>query len=183
VVATLYLARHGRAAAGYGEDEDPGLDDLGRAQAHQLALALEARGPLPMLVSPLRRTVETAEPLARRWGIDPAIEDRVAEIPSPASDLADRAHWLKQAMAGTWAELPEAQQAWRAELLRFLLDLEEDTVVVTHFIAINAALGLAEGDDHLVQAMVANGACTVFESNEGVLRVTEAGGTAATKIL
>ena len=33
----LTLVRHGRAAAGWGDDLDPGLDDLGRAQAESVA--------------------------------------------------------------------------------------------------------------------------------------------------
>ena len=56
-MATLYLVRHGQAAASWGEDPDPGLNALGHGQAARMAAAL---GPMPIMISPLRRTRETA---------------------------------------------------------------------------------------------------------------------------
>jgi broad specificity phosphatase PhoE len=41
---TLYLVRHGRAAARYDEDHDPGLDDIGRRQAQAAADRLAPLG-------------------------------------------------------------------------------------------------------------------------------------------
>ena len=40
--------------------------------------------------SPLARVAETAQPWLR-WQCEVAIEERVAEIPSPTDDLAERA--------------------------------------------------------------------------------------------
>ena len=54
-VSRLILVRHGRAAGGWDDDLDPGLDDLGRAQAEAMADLVAPLGPLPILVSPLRR--------------------------------------------------------------------------------------------------------------------------------
>ena len=54
----LYLVRHGRAAAGWNTDPDPGLDDIGRAQAAAAADRLAPIGPLPIVTSPLRRCRE-----------------------------------------------------------------------------------------------------------------------------
>ena len=34
---TIVMVRHGRAAAGFGSHRDPGLDDVGRAQAEATA--------------------------------------------------------------------------------------------------------------------------------------------------
>jgi broad specificity phosphatase PhoE len=62
-MATLYLVRHGQAAASWGEDPDPGLNALGHGQAARMAAALAALaalGPMPIMISPLRRTRETA---------------------------------------------------------------------------------------------------------------------------
>lgn len=179
-MARLYLARHGRAAAGFGEDHDPGLDDLGRAQARDLTDQLDALGPMPVVVSPLRRTRETAEPLLARWGVDPIIDPRVAEIPSPSDDLAERAAWLHDAMSGGWSDLEATQQEWRAGLVAALLAIDTDTVVVTHFIAINAALGHATRDDRVVVEIVGNCSCTVIDNTGGDLRVVDLGGTAVT---
>ena len=182
MTARLHLVRHGRAEADYGADPDPGLDDTGRAQAHEMALALESRGPLPVVVSPMRRTRETAEPLLARWGVAPVVDPRVSEIPSPTDDLGERERWLREAMRGTWDVLGERQRAWRADLLGALLAMAEDTVVVTHFIAINVALGHAGGDDALVQAMVGNASCTVLENDGVTLRVVETGGVGPSRV-
>ena len=53
------------------------------------------------MVSPLRRTRETAAALEQIWGVTAVVDDRVAEIPSPTDDLAARGAWLSPAMAGT----------------------------------------------------------------------------------
>jgi len=38
----IYLIRHGKPAAGWGDDDDPGLDETGHAQARAAAEALLA---------------------------------------------------------------------------------------------------------------------------------------------
>ena len=50
---------------------DPGLDALGHSQAEAVAQKLASLGPLPILSSPLRRTRETAAPLAKLWNVEP----------------------------------------------------------------------------------------------------------------
>ncbi|MEY2459529.1 MAG: hypothetical protein QOG30_1359, partial [Acidimicrobiaceae bacterium] len=64
--------RHGDAAAGWGDDLDPGLSERGQAQARHVAESLKPLGPLPMLTSPLRRCRETAAPIADLWNVVPA---------------------------------------------------------------------------------------------------------------
>ena len=63
--ARLYLVRHGKAAAGFGEARDPGLDPVGHQQAAAMAAALAPLGPTPLVVSAMRRTRETAAALRR----------------------------------------------------------------------------------------------------------------------
>ena len=150
----IYMIRHGKAAAGWDADADPGLDDLGRKQAEAAADDIEKRvgAPLPVLSSPLRRCRETAEPLSGRWGLQPVIEPRVAEVPSPVEDLRARGEWLRSIMAGTWADAVAAGDgkhtaydskllAWRQSVVDALLELENDTVIFSHFIAINTPFG------------------------------------------
>ena len=48
----VYMVRHGRAAANFTSDRDPGLDDLGRDQAVQAASLLAGHVPLTLLSSP-----------------------------------------------------------------------------------------------------------------------------------
>lgn len=79
----LVIVRHGDPAAG--GVEDPPLSDLGRRQAEatadHLGVANAAGHPVDALyVSPLRRARESAEPLARILGLEPMVEERVAEF-------------------------------------------------------------------------------------------------------
>ncbi|CAA9228164.1 MAG: hypothetical protein AVDCRST_MAG50-1630 [uncultured Acidimicrobiales bacterium] len=79
-MSRIWMVRHGRAAAGFGAELDPGLDDHGRAQAEAVADRLAPLGPLPMVVSPLRRCRETAAPLEARWGVTARVDPDVGEI-------------------------------------------------------------------------------------------------------
>ena len=58
---------------------DPGLTPRGRDQAQRIADALGAEPVDVFLCSPLRRTRETAAPLARRLGREPVLDDRLVE--------------------------------------------------------------------------------------------------------
>ena len=176
------MVRHGKAAAGFDGHHDPGLDATGRAQATATARELAPIGPLALYSSPLARARETAEPLAAPWGSEIIIEPRVAEIPSPTEDLAARAAWLRQAMQGRWRDLDRELNAWRDRLIGCLLDLETDTVVVCHYVAINVAVGAATNDDRLVVFAPDNASVTLLENAGGKLNVLEFGRTAQTQI-
>lgn len=171
----LYMVRHGRAVAGFGESHDPGLDEVGRAQAEEVAQELALLGPLPILTSPLRRTRETASPLAELWKVQPVIEDAVAEVPSPTDNLHERLAWLREFMAGSWRNASIPLAAWRESVLDALLAVREDTVIFSHYIAINVAAGAALGDDRVVVFSPDNGSVTVFENEGGTLRLIERG--------
>ena len=57
-----------------------------------------------------------------------------------------------------------------------------DAVVVSHFVAINAAIGLATSDDRLVIRSLDNCSVTVLEVRRGRLRLIEGGHEADTLI-
>jgi broad specificity phosphatase PhoE len=174
-MARLYLVRHGKAAAGWDAELDPGLDILGRAQAKTTARALAPLGPLNMLSSPLARALQTSAPLAEIWNGRPQIEERVGEIPSPTKDLMERTQWLRCAMNDKWSRLDRKLQAWRRGVLEALCGLDKDTVVFTHFIAINVAVGEATGDDHVVCFWPDNGSVTIVDVHGTVLALIERG--------
>lgn len=166
----LYLVRHGRAAAGWNVDPDPMLDDLGRRQAVEVAEALRTVGPLPVLSSPLRRCQETSQPLAGAWGVEVAVEPRVAEIPSPEGHtLETRIDWLRQAMAGTWSQVivsdGQRYADYRKNLLAALAEIDSDAVVFSHFIAINVVIGAATADDRMVIASLDNCSVTTVDTD------------------
>jgi broad specificity phosphatase PhoE len=174
-MALLHLVRHGQAEAGYGDDPDPGLDDHGRDQALAVADVLAPLGPLPILVSPLRRCRETAEPLAHRWGAGVVIEPAITEVAAPVDDLARRSAWLRDAMSRRWPELEPAPRAWRRRLVARLLEVDSDTVLVTHFVAINAAIGEAVGDDRFLVERLANASITTLERRGEGLHLVRSG--------
>jgi broad specificity phosphatase PhoE len=179
----LVLVRHGRAASGWGDHLDPGLDELGRAQAHAAAEALAESGPQPIVMSPLRRTRETAEPLEARWNTQGRIEPAVGEVPSPTPDLTARVEWLRKFMVSTWDIQPPDLQAWRNSLIGALLALPQDTVVFTHFIAINVAVGAATGDARVTCFAPDYCSRNLFETDGERLVLLGAGGEAQTRVL
>ena len=179
----LYLVRHGRAAAGWDTDPDPGLDEIGQRQAEAVAARLVQFGPLPILSSPLRRCQETAMPLAGNWGVEATVEPAVAEIPSPEGiAMADRIDWLRAAMHGTWADLGSRYVDYRDMVVSTLVATEADAVVFSHFVAINGAIGAATGDDRLVVRSLDNCSVTVVVVIDGVLHLVESGHEADTLI-
>jgi broad specificity phosphatase PhoE len=138
---------------------------------------------LPILTSPLLRCRETAAPLAEVWHVDALVEPTVAEIPSPAGiAMADRIEWLRKAMGGTWTDLGGQYVAFRDQVATTLCGFETDSVVFSHFIAINAAIGAATGDDRLVIRSLDNCSVTVIDIADGALQLVESGHEADTLI-
>lgn len=187
----LYLVRHAKPAAGWGQDPDPGLDTIGTAQAQTLAGELAGvLAHLPILSSPLRRCRDTARPLEHAWQQTADIFPAVAEIPAPPLDLAARHEWLRAAMPGTWPELQASAPqgcadylAWRQALLESLTSLQRDSVIFTHFIAINVVVGAARGVDDVVCFRPDHASVTIVETSEDGLRIARLGREAITEVL
>lgn len=190
-MSTLYLVRHAKPAATWGEDPDPGLDELGHEQALTTARALADRGaPLRILTSPLRRCRETALPLERLWNRPAEVFSAVAEIPAPPLGLAERHVWLQQAMAGTWTEMRSTAPpgspdflAWRAAVIANVQRLAEPTVIYTHFIAINVIVGAARGSDAVVCFRPDHASVTIVAADSAALRLVQLGREAVTSVL
>lgn len=180
---TIFMIRHGEAAAGWDADLDPGLSERGRAQADAAARAMQGRSalPLPIVSSPLRRCRETASPLSTIWKSEATIDPRVAEIPSAAQSLDERGSWLRRIWSCRWHELPELH-SWRRSVVAALTDLRHDAVIFTHYVAINVAVGEAEKDDRLICFRPDNASVTVLESNGTTLRLVEKGREAETRV-
>lgn len=174
-MTTLYLVRHGKAAAGYDAAHDPGLDEQGREQAQSAARILAPLGPLVILSSPLARARETAAPLAAMWNMEVRLEPGVGEIPSPSEDLDQRSAWLRQVMASTWPSMDAPVRQWRRRVIDTLAALDRDTVIFTHFIAINAAVSSAVGADEIVHFMPDNASITRMRAAAGGLELIEKG--------
>lgn len=184
-MARLHLVRHGRAAAGWDADVDPGLDAEGSDQAEEVAETL-ARTLVPRRVvsSPLRRARETASPLAARWGGEVQLEPAFGEIPSPTTDLAERGRWLEATLRSTWATVDTEVRAWRAALVAAALAQPADVVVFTHFVAINAVVATATGAAEVTTFLPGNASVTVIDAypESGRLQVVTLGGEARTAV-
>jgi probable phosphoglycerate mutase len=84
----LLLVRHGstvratpdRPHPRLGRNADPPLSENGRQQAEQLAAALRDQPISALFVTPLRRTHETAAPLAAALGLEPRTVEELREL-------------------------------------------------------------------------------------------------------
>jgi broad specificity phosphatase PhoE len=178
----LYLVRHGRAAAGI-ENLDPGLDDLGRTQAVAAAKALAERtdgtSNLRLFVSPMRRTRETAEPIAKLLGLSSEIRPEVSEVFDSTMLIDERRSMLGPFLAGHWNGQSAELLAFRERVLRTLIELgKESAIVVSHYVAISVALGEALGDDRIAPVPVPNASISRLDVREQKLVLLEAAGTA-----
>ena len=181
---TIYLIRHGKAAAG-AEDLDPGLDEAGQQQATYVKHAFAGRPVGRLVVSPMRRCRETMAPLASALTMAPEVRDEVSEVFDPAMPSEERRTMIGPFMQGAWADQAPDLRAWRERCLDTILDLSlaasaarHDLVIVSHYIAICAAIGDATDDDRVVPVPLANASVTSFEVVNGSLQLLAAGDTA-----
>jgi broad specificity phosphatase PhoE len=186
----LYLIRHAKPAATWSEATDPGLDTTGELQARGAAqhLAGQASCALPIYTSPLLRCRQTAAPLEHLWQRRAELLTAVAEIPAPP--VTERHVWLQQAMAGTWTQLQQRVQSswpdyarWRKAMIERVTALHEDSVIFSHFIAINVLVGAATDDDAVVCFRPDHASVTVLAVTDGELQVVELGKQADTLVL
>jgi len=188
-MARLYLIRHGRPAAAWGADHDPGLDEIGLAQAaaaRDWLLALPgAERPRRVVSSPLRRCRETAHPTAEALGVAIELDPAMGEIPTPRRVApADRPAWLRKAFQGTWGEIDGDldYRAWRRDVVE-ALTARGDTAVFSHYVAINAVVSHLAGDDRALSFQPDHGSITVLEANGRSLSLVAKGTEAGTRVL
>ena len=189
-MSRLYLIRHGKPATAWGgDDDDPGLDETGKAQARAardwlMALPATER-PTKVVSSPLRRCRKTAEPTAQALGVTVEIDERVGEIPTPAA-LApeDRGPWLRKSFAGTWAEIEGDldYEAWRREITASLL-ARAGTAVFSHYVATNAVVSELLGDPRVLAFRPDHGSITVLKTDGARLVLVKKGREATTGVL
>jgi broad specificity phosphatase PhoE len=189
-MARLYLIRHGKPSATWGgDDDDPGLDETGQAQAkgaRDWLMALPpGERPTKVVSSPLRRCRETAEPTAAALGVGIEVDVRVGEIPTPAAlSLEERGPWLRKTFAGTWAEIDGDldYDAWRREITASLA-ARGHTAVFSHFVATNAVVSQLLGVPQVLAFRPDHASITVLETDGTTLALVEKGREAVTGVL
>ena len=180
----LYLVRHGEASAGWAENPDPPLSELGRQQAEQVKVLFANRSPLPIVSSPLIRARQTAQPLADHWQVQVSVDDAFREIPAPPGmTLQQRMDWLKSVRGITWHEASEPLLRWRENILRRLFVECGSRVIFTHFMVLNLVAGQANGDERLVHYQPDNGSVLTIETEGQCIRILDRGQEAQTRVL
>jgi probable phosphoglycerate mutase len=150
----LILIRHARPELQQVTDgfADPGLTQLGHAQARRMARWLANEAIDHIAVSPKRRAIETAAPLAEELGLEPEIVEGFAELDKqsrayiPVEDLQDERHKhiLDKMRNRDWAGLGyQDPDEFRNEVIAAQLDLLERhhgkrIAIVSHGGTINA---------------------------------------------
>jgi len=178
----IYLIRHGRAAAAWGESADPGLSPIGQEQAEQASKTMQTRQAMPIITSPMARARETAMPLARAWQCTPEIDGRFSEIPTPKHIPATRKEWIDDILSSSWDAMDPVLQTWREDLLAAVQSLKQDTVVFTHFIAINAIVGSALEDKRVMVFLPDNASVTSVQTLDASIVLLHTGQEMATLI-
>lgn len=189
-MARLYLIRHGKPSATWGgDDDDPGLDDAGQAQAAAARDWLLSRNPAErptsVVSSPLRRCKETAAPTAAALGVPLEIDPAVGEIPTPKALSAEaRPGWLREAFQGTWQAIEGDldYDVWRGQIVASLA-ARGNTAVFSHFVAINGAVSKLLGDDRVLAFRPDHASITILETDGQTLTLVATGAEASTGVL
>jgi broad specificity phosphatase PhoE len=96
--------------------------------------------------------------------------------------MQDRVVWLREAMTGTWSALGSRYTEYRDHVVARVAACSTNTVVFSHFVAINAVIGACLGDDRLVIRSLDNCSVTVVEISDAGMVLVEAGHEADTLI-
>jgi len=131
------------------------------------------------VVSPRRRTRETANPIGEALELAQEVRDEVAEVFAPDMPAGERKSMIGSFMEGRWSDQPEELLKWRERVLEALVEFGAgkvaDTIIVSHYIAICVAIGEATDDDRVVPMPVAN--CSITSINlddtDGALKLVE----------
>ena len=179
----IYLIRHGEAGKSWDEDPDPGLSNEGEKQSIKLVSKLSddfKKLNFKVISSPLLRAQETAIPLKEEFGFDIKINKNFAEIPSPGIELYQRSAWLKEIFKVSIAELEQPQQEWRNTIIQSIQNIQEDTIIFSHFMVINCAVGWLSNFDKLVGFYPDNCSVTKIVNRKGKLQLVQIGNELST---
>jgi glucosyl-3-phosphoglycerate phosphatase len=182
----VYLARHGQTPLNESDVlrglADPPLDDTGCDQARRLGAMLGRRNPCAVIASPLRRAVQTAQPVAEQAGLEAATDQRLVDRDYGQCTGASRESVIERFGSVDAAPGVEPRSAVRDRAIAGLTDIVRHnrggTVVVVSHDAVNrevlVAFDPSLGDPDTVPQE--NGCFNTLEMTGGqwvVLRVNE----------
>jgi broad specificity phosphatase PhoE len=160
---TIHLVRHGHVhnpdKVLYGRLANFSLSEAGRSMADAVASFLVAEGtPVGRVVaSPLQRAQETAEPIAKAFGLPIDTDERLIEawniwegapLQSGAKDFVHPRNWwrLRNPWRPSWGEpyVEQGERMWAAIRDAAVATPDADTVMVSHQLPIWVARSVFE---------------------------------------
>jgi len=174
----IYLIRHGEAGKSWDEDPDPGLSEKGIKQSEQIVTYLSEElkdKSYDVISSPLLRAKQTAIPLQKVLNFEISINDSFAEIPSPGIKLSERKSWLQNIFDSKIIDLESPQVEWREKIMKSLIDLNQNTLIFSHFMVINCVAGWINQQEKVVNFYPDNCSITKIQKKEGELELIKLG--------
>ena len=182
----IILIRHGEAASTWEKSSDPGLSDLGKAQAEECSnelLKLEKIGSFSLISSPLARAKETSKPLSDKINLPVSINPLFAEIPSPGINLSERKEWLQKIFLMKSSDLETPQKKWRDAIINEIENLNKPTIIFSHFMVINIIVSHLKKNGLVVSFYPDNSSITnLSKDNEGKIRIINLGSELQTEL-
>ena len=150
----------GRSGPGAGARRGRGADGAARRRAAG-PRAVVAAAPLPRDRPAFRRRDRRGGRGRAARRRDPQSRRRLAED--------ERGPWLRNAFQIDWREVEGDidYDAWRAAVGEALGELDGNTAVFSHFVAINAALSCVTGEPRVLTFRPDHASITVFEVDDG----------------
>lgn len=178
----IYLVRHGEALVPWSDGGDSGLSANGEQQATSVADRLSHLNNPLLISSPLVRALETGRQLSVANSAELQVDERFSEVPLPP-DVPIRKKWLRTVSDMRWFDVDDSIKRWKSDAWAGLMALQEESVIFTHFMLINALVSRATSNENLIcfepdygsitQLRITNGAkCNVASFGKEVLNLS-----------
>jgi broad specificity phosphatase PhoE len=184
-VRRVIVVRHAESIANsqgiyQGQSYDTGLSPLGIKQAKALAKKAQGLSVKRIITSPLKRTLHTARMIAKRTGVDLAVEDDLVETNHGLWE-GKRKDWIESnysELTKLWQKNPSKVRFPQGEsfmetverVLKFLdnKNFDEDTLIVTHDNILRVMVALVKNIDidKIWDLEIESGALSYFEVNK-----------------
>ena len=181
----IVIVRHAESVANtkgiyQGQTYDTDLSELGKKQAKALAERLKVFGAKRIITSPLKRTYQTAQAIAKETGLQIEINKKIIETNHGEWEGKHKV-WVKENFADvheTWLTKPSetvfpAGEAYMDTVKRTLdfletTEFDPDTVVITHDNILRAMISLINNTDidKMWEIPTETAALNVFEVNK-----------------
>lgn len=137
----LIVVRHAQPAVDPGTPQESWpLTDAGRRAARRLARSLDDT-PDAVVSSPERKAIETAEPIAARFGLTLAVDERLREAARPWID-GDYPALVRKWLAGEplegWEPRDKVTERWNMTIGQATNSSQGSVVIVGHGLAMTA---------------------------------------------